>query len=271
MPVMVLEDDIILAVSRGIYRGKLEDGRVIQLRKVHSGPRCLLQGWAVDSNGNIFYGEYQRGSHKATQLYMSDDDGLSWKVKKTFPRSEIEHIHCVTVDPHSNLLWIATGDKDTESRILYSGDYGNSLKKFGGGDQNWRTVSIQFTRDLIIWGTDIPERNNYLFVHNRMNGERSIVKSTRNPFYYSAQDGQGNIYFSTGAEDPIYEGEKFSELWRLKGNEEPKRLIRLSRGNLKYSGMIIFAQGESPKGWLAMSPMNLERHLCEAVVFNINK
>jgi hypothetical protein len=162
------------------------------------------------------------------------------------------------------------GDRDHESRILFSSDQGNSFQKVGSGSQEWRVVSLQFTKDAVFWGTDVPDENNRLFRWSRINGNRKELLSVRNPFYYSSQDGNGNMYFSTAAGKPEFGGEKFAELWKITASNPPERLIRLPRGKLDYSGMIVFAQGKAPKGWVAFSPMNIEGHHSEAVVFSSN-
>ena len=270
MPVRVLMDGTILAVSEGIYRGRLQEGQITKLKKVHSGPRGLLQGWDEDKEGNLYYGEYQLGNHSVTNLYWSHDLGKTWQVKNSFKTIETRHIHCVAYDLFQDVVWIATGDRDHESRILFSSDQGESFQELGAGSQDWRTVSLQFTEDAVFWGTDIPEAKNRLFQWSRINGNRKELLSVRNPFYYSSQDRNGIIYFSTGAEKPEFGGEKFAELWQITTNEPPKRLIKLPRGKLDYSGMIVFAQGTAPKGWVAFSPMNIEGHLSEAVVFHSN-
>jgi hypothetical protein len=267
MPVLARADGTILAVSNGVRVGELTDGEVVELRTAHSGPRCLMQGLDEDRQGAVFYGEYQRGDHPETRLLWSRDSGRAWEVRASFPRAEIEHIHCVQYDAFRDLLWVGTGDADHESRIMFSADQGASFEAIGSGSQEWRAVSLQFTEEGVYWGTDTPEKPNDLFYWERDTGTRTKLLTVRNPFYYSAGDGLGNVFFSTGAEDEKYGGEEHAELYRIGSARRPERLLRLKRGDLPYSGMIVFAQGEGPDGWVAMSPMNIEGRLSETVVF----
>jgi len=67
------------------------------------------------------------------------------------------HIHIVTVDPYTGHLWVGTGDEDIHSKILFSTDYGESFQILGMGSQEWRTLSIWFTKNYIYWNMDSHE------------------------------------------------------------------------------------------------------------------
>jgi hypothetical protein len=269
IPVRLLRDGTMLAVSGGIFQGRIAEGEVVRLKRTHTGPGCLSQGWAEDRKSVAYLGEYQLGDHPQTRLYSSRDVGRSWEIRYEFPRSEIEHVHAVAYDPYRDLLWLATGDANHESRILFSADQGMSFRELGGGSQDWRAVSLQFTEQAVFWGTDDPKGENHVFRWDWDTRKRELILSTRNPFYYSAQDGSGSLFFGTAAELPEYGGEGFSELWELPREHPPQRLIRWPRGQLKKyrSGMLMFAQGTAPEGWLAVTPVNLAGHHCEALVF----
>ena len=64
------------------------------------------------------------------------------------------HVHSVTVDPYTGHVWVATGDADLHSRLLYSDDNGWSFRLVGMGSQAWRAVSIWFTERYVYWAMD---------------------------------------------------------------------------------------------------------------------
>ncbi len=64
------------------------------------------------------------------------------------------HVHAVAVDPYTGHLWVATGDADLHSRLLYSEDNGRSFRLVGMGNQTWRVVSIWFTERYAYWAMD---------------------------------------------------------------------------------------------------------------------
>jgi len=229
----------------------------------------MHQGWCEDSRGVVYFGEYQVGKkHTVTRLYWSQDRGRTWSIRHEFPRSEIRHIHAVQFDPHRNLLWIATGDSNHESRILYSSDQGATFHELVSGNQDARTVSLQFTPTAIYWGTDSPHRaENNIFRWNWETHHKKRLVTVRNAFYYSAQCGEGNLFFSTSVERPKdYGTSMFSEVWQIQYDNFPRLLLKLSGKEIKMRGTIELAQGLPPTGWLAFTPINLAEHHCEAVV-----
>ena len=74
------------------------------------------QSMAVDKvTGYIYFGEYNIGSFKEDEinLYRSTDDGVTWEVFKTFPRTgdgAISHIHAVQWDHVAERIVICIGD-----------------------------------------------------------------------------------------------------------------------------------------------------------------
>ena len=136
------------------------------------------------------------------------------------------------------------GDSDYESRILYSSDHGATFQELGSGSQDWRAVSLQFTPKAIYLDTDSPKRQNHIFRWDWNTGHKEILLTVRNPFYYSVQDGKGNLFFSTAVERPAIDGSSmFSELWKIRCDNQPRRLASWPKGELKGYGVIKFAQG----------------------------
>ena len=277
----ILQDGTMLAGVGNIHRGRLQEGQITTLNKVHGGPGWLGQGWTEDREGVVYFGEYQLSGHTVTKLWCSRDQGQTWHILHEFSRAEIRHIHCVAYDPYRNLLWVTTGDEDHESRVYYSSDQGLTLKKLGAGSQDWRVVSLQFSNKAVYWGMDSEFKRHYkenaLFKWNWDQGQREILFTSRDPFYYSANDGKGTLFFSTaaergatgGTERGATGGTKFSELWMLRDGNLT-RLLRWPKGNLDRHGLIEFAQGDPPPGWLAFTPFNLQGHHFETIVMQVN-
>jgi len=119
------------------------------------GRGVMPQGYATDTLGNLFWGEYWRNPDRSeVQLLKSNDGGISWEPSIVFSDGEIRHIHAVQYDPFFNALWIATGDLDQECHIMYSTDGGNNFHKIGSGSQKWRACSLIFSQESVYWGMD---------------------------------------------------------------------------------------------------------------------
>jgi hypothetical protein len=261
-----------LRPTPGIYKGSVTKGKITRLHNMLPGIGMLHQGWTQDDKGMLFTGQYQTGDHESTRLYWSQDSGKTWTVRNEFPRTKIRHIHAVAFDPYRKLLWVSTGDRDHESRILYSSDQGKTFQELGSGSQDWRAVSLQFTPDAVYWGSEGHQNLNHIFRWNWDKGEREKLLTVRNAFMYSTQDSQGNLYFATNIRPKITEGTMFAEIWMISPNRSPQRILILPKYERVWShrrGSIKFAQGIAPKGWLAFSLLNLEGHLCETMVIEL--
>ena len=128
----------------------------------------------IDKKSNkcyVFAGEYScepNDRHKVYRGIVNIDGTQEWKEILNFASiteykkdnsilTSARHIHIVTVDPYTGYLWIGTGDEDIHSKILFSTDYGESFQILGMGSQEWRTLSIWFTKDYIYWNMDSHE------------------------------------------------------------------------------------------------------------------
>jgi len=96
---------------------------------------------------------------------------IQWAANKTlFPACR--HIHTLVVDPYTGHIWIGTGDNNQHSHIYYSDDNGTTWKHIGMGSQEWRVVSIWFTKTHVYWAMDSQNQSQKVFRISR-----SVYKS----------------------------------------------------------------------------------------------
>jgi len=119
------------------------------------GRGVMPQGYTTDADGNLYWGEYwSNPGRKQVKIWKSTNGGLSWNPVYIFPNGTIRHIHAVQYDPYFKAIFVATGDKNNECKIMYSTDGGSSFKIIGSGTQHWRAVSLIFDKNYVYWGTD---------------------------------------------------------------------------------------------------------------------
>lgn len=169
------------------------------------GRRPLRMGICQDHIGRIYLGEYWLNKERsAVRLWRSDDDGLSWHPVHTWPPGTVRHIHFVQFDPDEQLIWVGTGDRDSECQIACSQDGGVSFKVVGEGAQIWRAVSALFTPASVFWGTDIGTKcgtePNYLVRWDRSTHTLHKLMRIDGPAYYSAQTAAGTLAIGTAVE-----------------------------------------------------------------------
>lgn len=200
-----IDDRTLLATSWGwVYRSS--DGgrnwhRCLQLA-ASSPPFGVLPSAICAHDGRVFLGEYPGDGSEPAHLYRSDDGGRTWTAERL---DEVRHIHSVTVDPYDESIWLTTGDRDVECRLIRRHD--GDMEVIGGGSQDWRAVEPTFTRDGVLWGVDCAyRRQNQVYLLPRSSfgdGRPRAVHTTDSSVYYAASatiDGDQWVAFSTAAE-----------------------------------------------------------------------
>ena len=233
----------------------------ITFEKIHQMRHTFLsQGW-TEKDGIVFYGEYHDNCDRTEiHLWKGTDDGGSWSIVHTFPDNSIRHIHAVQYDKFEDKLWVTTGDEDSECRIMYSEDDGNTFETIGHGAQEWRAVSLLFTEKHIYWGMDCPYRQNYVFRWNRRTGVKEAVAKIDGPAFYSTKLEGGTLVLATAVEYGSGEWDKNARLWiKTKDNrwEDVGKWERIqwtrSRGELKLAH-------PNQSSYLYLSPINTIGH-----------
>jgi len=207
---------LVAIADRAIYFSR-DDGASFQCtHRLRHGRRPLRQGVSVTPDGGMFYGEYWANREReAVRIYRSPDGGVTWGTAFEFGAGEIRHIHAVQYDRFTGAMWVATGDSDLESRIGFSVDGGRTFHFIGGGSQIWRAVSLAFTEDSVIWGTDNPDGLNHIMRWKRSDGCLDWIEPVLGPVYYSRQLGS-YILFSTACETRKDEDDAFARVYCVK-------------------------------------------------------
>ena len=197
--------------------GVFRDGDWRPLKGLVRPCRVLRGAAAVDGNGQVWFGEYLDNAGRGpVRVYRYDPEGDDLRVAHTFPAGAVRHVHGIYRDPVDSQLWCLTGDTGGEARILRTGDGFRTLETVGSGDESWRAVSVQFTRDAIWYAMDAEFARNKLFRLDRATGRRDEIGALDGPVYYSAQ-WRGALFFAVTAElCPSQEG-RSATLWTVRG------------------------------------------------------
>ncbi|OEC86103.1 hypothetical protein A9507_11665 [Methanobacterium sp. A39] len=249
--IIKLANGTILAVaSKQIFH--IKDGEVSIVHTFYKGFGPLRKGWCEDGNGNCYFGEYFLNNKRDSKirLFKSTDDGRFWNVICSL--NNIRHIHSVQFDPYSKNVWLCTGDKDSESKIMFSEDGGETWTNIASGSQMFRTLSLTFTKKHIYWGTDIPTRQNYICRYVR--GDGSIEKLTQvdGPVHYSTTAGDKFKVFATtvegNSEGISSQWDENAHIWASKDGINWHDIISWKKDLWPYVlgyGRVIFPNGEN--------------------------
>lgn len=276
--ILVLDTETLLVFSDGmIFRYQLKDERFQTVHKLRKGRRPLQQGLCLTNEGNIFYGEYWANPDRGrVGLWCSEDLGFTWNKRYIFNVGSIRHIHAVQHDPYTDLLWVTTGDFDSECQILYSKDEGRSFDLLGGGSQRWRTVSLMFTPEYIIWGTDAgfdePEYKNKFIAYRRSNDEIIELNGTDGPIYYSTRLDDGTLLAGTTVEGGKNEEDHKAHLWASENGLAWYDIASWQKDRYPFImgyGVLSFPQGKMDKDHVFVSGKGLQNFDNKTIEFKI--
>ncbi len=214
-----LASNALICVADGVvFRSADQGSTFLPVFSEFQGRRPLRMGICQDDAGRIYLGEYwSNREREAVRLWRSDDDGVTWHTVHIWPAGSARHVHFVQFDPYEKLIWLGTGDRDAECRLLFSRDGGESFELAGGGSQIWRAVSVMFTPEAIFWGTDIgidrDDQPNYLVRWDRSTGLLSKLIPIDGPAYYSARSTQGIAAVATAVEGGRNEKDRYLRLY----------------------------------------------------------
>lgn len=196
-----------------------QDGRIVNIFSGYRGNKPGHRGVCVTPDGTIFFGEYTINIHNdnPTSLYRSQDNGLSFQNILTFAKDEVRHIHFVQWDKYENCLWMGTGDKDAECRLMRSINNGDNWEIVGQGNQLWRAVGISITADALFWGTDAGSvaDPNFIIRMDRNTRELTMIQEVQGPCHGNAVLADGTVLVSTGIEGGENEQDRCAHLWQV--------------------------------------------------------
>ena len=219
---LILKDGAILITARKTTYIFNPDGTVRNTFTGYLGNKPASQGLCVTPDGTIFFGEYTINLQHTndTHLYRSTDNGRSFQVILTFPKT-IRHIHFIKYDPYEKCIWLGTGDGDDESKLMRSDDNGDTWTTIGEGSQQWRAIGVCFNEDSLVWGTDagsVPDQN-YINAMDRKTHELKPITPVEGPCHGSASYRDGRVFISTGVEGGENEKDRLARLKEVRGHE----------------------------------------------------
>ena len=197
-------------------------GNIISKFSEYKGNKPSHRGVCITPDGTVFLGEYSLNLKREndTRLFRSTDNGNYFNCILTFPQNEVCHIHFIQWDKYENCLWLGTGDKDHECKLLKSIDNGDTWQTIGAGSQMWRSVGISCTEDALYWGTDagsVPDKN-YIIRMDRRTCKVEKLMELEGPCHGNVVLDDDTVFVSTGVEGGENEKDRIARLRKVSRN-----------------------------------------------------
>lgn len=197
------EDSFYLIFDRSLYVVSQGGCEKLPHDLVGSRPLCVAA-----QEGKVFYGEYwSNAERRPARVFRVDEH--SHEVVLEIPG--VRHVHGVFFDPHDHSMWVTTGDYDDEAAIWRLD--GGALTRIVSGGQQARAVQLLFTPQAILYGTDTPLDDNFVYEISRSDLSVRKVASVSSSVFYGATPSSGYACFSTVIEPSPVNHTRNAELW----------------------------------------------------------
>lgn len=259
-----INDGTELCIARkGIFRREANDKKFEKVFDVVRGSRPM--NVCEDTDGSLYFGEYFANMEKkSVHIYKSTDKGKSWNVCYTFPEGNINHIHGIFLDPFTNRMWFATGDRKNECIIGNTEDGFNTVTEVFRGGQDYRSCVLFFYKDFIVYGTDSQYQKNVLKCFDRQTLEIKVLQELQGPVIKGTQIGDIAM-ISTDVEPSDVNKDKNAYLWITRDGLHWEELYHAEKDWLNptlfqfgvfdlpqyskdYTGAKLYATGKALKG-----------------------
>lgn len=159
---------------------------------------CIIE----DENGHklAYFGEYWGNADKdKVAIYKRDITGR-WNIAYEFPQNTITHIHQIQYDRYRDCLWILTGDADSESGIWRADTELKNVEPLVKGNQQYRACFIVPTEKGLIYATDTPLEDNYIYYLDMEDKQSRIMYELPGPCIYAKMIGEKSYVCATSVE-----------------------------------------------------------------------
>jgi hypothetical protein len=197
-----LHDDNLIIIRAGIVYHYDSARDILQpTLKLRNCRNILHQSINATPEGLIYFGEY--GSNKnreSVPVYRSDDGGRSWVEIYTFSPGDIKHIHGCYYDKYTDTVWVCTGDFQDENWLLQADRDFKEVKRYGDGQQRFRTCNLIFTEQEVHWLMDSQLEASYHIKMDRSTQKVTVGQKLMGPVWYIKSLGEGLHIAATAQE-----------------------------------------------------------------------
>lgn len=151
----------------------------------------------------FLYGDYW-GNLEMEEVGVYYCDGTKAQKVFAFPAGKIRHIHGLCPDAENGRILICTGDSDAESGIWEAKAGFRDVQPLLVGEQRFRTCAAYPVKNGILYATDTPLGDNYIYHYNETTKELTELYALNGPCIYSRKvtgaDGRVQYLFATSVE-----------------------------------------------------------------------
>jgi hypothetical protein len=262
--------DLVAAVPGAIVTLSRGDKEFRVTHKILRGTRPLHITAVPD--GPVYWGEYfDNPQRDEVHVYGSHDQGKTWSIAYTFPKSAIRHVHNIVYDQWGKCLWILTGDKGSECRILRASCDFKTVDIVLAGNQQARAAALVPTHAGLYFSSDTPSESNHVYRLDRAGNLTELASLSSSSIYGCRIDE--SIFFSTMVEPSEVNHDRAVRLYGSRDGSRWASLLEWKKDlwPMKYFqyGNVVLPDGPNASGLLALTTIAVESNDLETTICRV--
>ncbi len=235
--VEVLDNEHInICIGNRLHELDLNEGRMTPGWFCGDGIRPLVMSTIRGIEGfadGVYFGGYLLNMDK-NPVHIYRRTGVDhWEIVYTFKKGLINHVHNIIPDPYRNCLWVFTGDFGEASAIWKITDGFKKVERVVCGDQKWRADVVFVLPEGLLYATDAPFEDNFLYLLSVETMNARIIQPINGSCIYGCH-WNNNFVFSTTVEGDGRKLGKWEFLFgRKRGAGIIDNYVHMYIGNIK--------------------------------------
>lgn len=202
--------------SQGVlYRIESNGKDVRPVFERRQGRRALAQGICLLDDTLFVVDCCNSPDCEPVHIYCVDLHTEHTQILHQFSDQSVHHVHSMEFDPHTDRLWISTGDADEVCQVIQFCAQNGLRQIVGAGSQKWRVLSFVFRPEAIYWGTGDPFGKNSIWRYDRQHEITQELGAVTGPVYHS-KGLKDYVLFGTAVNIGDGEQDRFSRLYALR-------------------------------------------------------
>ncbi len=182
-------------------------------------------------------------------------DLVTFETAWEFGPGQIRHVHALIRDPEDDRrIWVLTGDRDGESRILFTDDEFRSVQCFLDAGQMSRATDLVVRDGNVYWGMDSPTTPASLMVARKEQPlETHALVELPGPTYYMGANEAGGAYLGTTVEPGPASKDRCAHLFGMRPDGLWEEVLKRRGDIFPQHGILYFPKGILPHNYVVFS------------------
>lgn len=221
-----------------------------------SSTRPMNRGICESQSGCTYVADYTPNYARLERVRIHrTSDFVTFETAWEFAPGQIRHVHALIRDPEDGRrIWVLTGDRDAESRILYTDDEFRSVQCFLNAGQMSRATDLMVRDGTVYWGMDSPSAPARLMMARKSRPQESrALCELPGPAYYMGANEAGGAYLGTTVEPGPASRDRCAHLFGMRHDGVWEEVLKRRGDIFPQHGILYLPSGTLPDNYVVFS------------------